>query len=174
MKFKIAILFLLLITTYTFSQITGDDEIIPIHKVKEKTESDIPFAIIEEVPVYPGCTGNNNIYLKKCLSIEISNFISRNFNLDDIIHDKCISRSSNGVCKKWKKGLEISGENKIMVNFRISKEGNVDNIQAQSRYPELKNEAIRVVKLLPKMKPGKQQGKNVGVLYSLPIAFSVE
>jgi protein TonB len=38
----------------------------------------------------------------------------------------------------------------------------------------LQDEAIRVISLLPKMKPGKQQGKPVKVRYAVPIAFKVE
>jgi protein TonB len=38
----------------------------------------------------------------------------------------------------------------------------------------LEKEAIKVVSSLPKMIPGKQRGKAVGVLYSLPILFQVE
>ncbi|WP_457610622.1 energy transducer TonB, partial [Lutibacter sp.] len=41
-------------------------------------------------------------------------------------------------------------------------------------HKRLQAEAIRVIKLLPKMIPGKQRGRPVGVKYSLPIAFKVE
>lgn len=47
-------------------------------------------------------------------------------------------------------------------------------IKARAPCKELKNEAIRVVNLLPQMEPGKQRGKLVNVKYSLPIAFKVE
>ena len=45
---------------------------------------------------------------------------------------------------------------------------------ARAPHKRLQQEAIRVVKLLPKMIPGKQRGRPVGVKYSLPIAFKVE
>ncbi len=39
---------------------------------------------------------------------------------------------------------------------------------------QMKDEAIRVINLLPKMEPGKQRGKPVKVKYSLPITFKVQ
>ena len=37
----------------------------------------------------------------------------------------------------------------------------------------LREEAIRIIKLLPKFKPGMQRGKAVGVSYALPINFKL-
>ena len=58
--------------------------------------------------------------------------------------------------------------------FKIDKNGNITNVQARAPHNRLRDEAIRVIKLLPKMIPGKQRGRPVGVKYSLPIAFKVE
>ena len=52
--------------------------------------------------------------------------------------------------------------------------GNIVDIQARAPHKKLKEEAIRVIKLLPKMEPGKQQGKPVKVRYSMPIIFKIE
>ncbi|MBL4723919.1 MAG: energy transducer TonB, partial [Lutibacter sp.] len=52
--------------------------------------------------------------------------------------------------------------------------GNIVNIEARAPHKKLKEEAIRVVKLLPKMMPGRQRGKPVGVKYGLPIVFKVD
>ena len=59
------------------------------------------------------------------------------------------------------------------MRFAITKEGTIDNIQARASSPELEAEGKRVVALLPKMKPGENDGKPVDVLYSLPIIFQV-
>ena len=61
-----------------------------------------------------------------------------------------------------------------MIIFKIDKNGNVVNIEARSPHKRLRDEAIRVISLLPKMEPGKQQGKAVKVRYAVPIAFKVE
>ena len=44
-------------------------------------------------------------------------------------------------------------------------------VRARAPHPNLKKEAIRVVNMIPKMKPGMQLGKAVIVPYSLPIIF---
>ncbi|MFZ2284034.1 MAG: energy transducer TonB, partial [Lutibacter sp.] len=66
------------------------------------------------------------------------------------------------------------GIKKIFVMFKIDKTGEITDIQARAPHKRLEAEAIRVVQSLPKMTPGKQRGRAVGVKYSLPIAFKVE
>jgi len=118
--------------------------------------TDVPFSIIEEVPVYPGCVGTRE-EKTQCLNDNIKKFVVVNFNTNLI---KKIGLS---------KGLK-----KIWVVFRIDEKGNVTNVNARAPHPKLKEEAIRVAGLLPKMKPGKQRGKAVGMKYTLPISFNVE
>jgi protein TonB len=133
-----------------------NENINPIEE-EEKIVEDIPFLIIENVPVFPGCKGNNK-ELRTCFSAQISKFVSKKFNTElasDI-------------------GLSPGSIQKIFVIFKIDKNGNIVNIKARAPKRELQNEAIRVIKLLPKMIPGKQRGKAVGVKYGLPIVFRVE
>ena len=70
-------------------------------------------------------------------------------------------------------GLD-AGRQRISVQFKIDKNGNVTGVRARAPHPKLEQEAINVVKQLPKMTPGKQRGKAVGVLYALPIVFEVQ
>ena len=70
--------------------------------------------------------------------------------------------------------LGLEGVQRIFVQFKIDENGKVVNVQARAPHPSLEKEAIRVVRLLPEMTPGKQRDKPVGVLYSLPILFKVE
>ena len=58
--------------------------------------------------------------------------------------------------------------------FKIDKTGAITDVMARAPHNRLRDEAIRVVKSLPHMTPGKQRGRPVGVKYSLPIAFKVE
>ena len=118
---------------------------------------DVPFMIIEEVPVFPGCIGSNK-ELRACFSKQISKFVLKKFNAElasDI-------------------GLESGSIQRIFVIFKIDNKGNIANINARAPHKKLKEEAIRVIELLPKMIPGKQRGKPVGVSYGLPIIFKVE
>jgi protein TonB len=70
--------------------------------------------------------------------------------------------------------LGLEGRQRISVQFKIDKRGNVVDVRARAPHPRLEQEAIDVVKALPKMTPGMQRGQPVGVLYALPILFQVE
>ena len=57
----------------------------------------------------------------------------------------------------------------------MDKDGTLRNIKAiQSPDPRLSEEAVRVVKLMPKWEPGKKDGKAVAVRYVLPITFRLK
>ena len=70
--------------------------------------------------------------------------------------------------------LGLEGRQRISVQFKIDKRGNVVDVRARAPHPRLEQEAVDVVKALPKMTPGMQRGQPVGVLYALPILFQVE
>ena len=143
------------------TETSQEEEIVEVEEVEDVEEeeeiADVPFAVIEDVPVFPGCenAGGNNAK-KKCMSDKVKKFVNRKFNTD------------------LGSELGLSGINRIYVRFKIDKNGNIVGVQARGPHPRLEKEAQRVVKLLPKMKPGRQRGKSVGVLYSLPIVFQVQ
>ncbi len=130
-------------------------EDVVVDEVEEDLE--VPFNVIENVPIFPGCEKKKgNAKKKQCMSDKISKFVNRKFNTD--------------LAGEY--GLE--GRQRISVVFKIDKSGNVVGVQARAPHPGLEKEAKRVIKLLPKMKPGKQRGKAVTVPYSLPIVFLVQ
>ena len=131
-----------------------DIEDLDVEEVEEDVE--VPFAVIENVPVFPGCERGNNAKKRKCMSEKIAKFVQRKFNTD-LAGD-----------------LGLSGRQRINVIFRIDRSGNVTGVRARAPHPRLEKEAQRVINLLPKMKPGKQRGKAVIVPYSLPIIFQVQ
>jgi protein TonB len=140
---------------------SNQDEAIQVKKIVEVSldediMEDVPFAIIEDVPVYPGCKGSK-AELKECLQDKIAKHVNSKFNAD--------LASDLGL---------TPGIKKIFVMFKIDKTGNITDVQARAPHKRLEAEAIRVVESLPKMIPGKQRGRPVGVKYSLPIAFKVE
>ena len=106
-------------------------------EVKDLIE--IPFGVIQKVPTYPGCTGDNEA-LKKCFTQNIMQFVGAEFN----------TKVSN---------KEISGKQRIGVKFKIDNTGKVTNVEAKSEFKELEMEAIRVVSSLPYMLPGEHEGK---------------
>jgi protein TonB len=138
---------------------TDQEEEIEIEDLEiEEVEEDIevPFAVIENVPIFPGCDKGNNAERRKCMSQKITKFVQRKFNTD-LAGD-----------------LGLSGRQRINVIFKIDKNGDVVGVRARAPHPRLEKEAARVINLLPKMKPGKQRGKAVIVPYSLTIIFQVQ
>ncbi|WP_313112934.1 M56 family metallopeptidase [Aequorivita sediminis] len=121
---------------------------------KGQNGTDVPYSVIDQVPTYPGCSGDNET-MRKCMSTKIAEIINSNFNT---------SIANN---------LNISGRQRIAVQFKIDKTGNVTDVRVRAKHPELEAEAMRVVNLLPQMEPGEQKGEKVDVLYSLPIVFDV-
>ena len=74
---------------------------------------------------------------------------------------------------KWpdKSGM-IDVQGKVFVIFVVEKDGTLSNIHViKSLYPEFDAEAIRVMRLSPKWKPGIQNGRIVRVYYTTPIPF---
>ena len=129
-------------------------EAVKVVEVEE--DIDVPFAVIENVPVFPGCEGGNNDAKRDCMSKKISDFVNKKFNTE------------------LASELGLSGRQRINVIFKIDKSGDVVGIRARAPHPGLEKEAARVIGLLPKMQPGKQRVKVVTVPYSLPIVFQVQ
>ena len=130
-------------------------EIVEV-KIVEVVIEDVSFMIIEDVPVFPGCNGNNE-QLRDCFNKKIQKHFSRNFDTD----------LPNEL------GLS-AGRKRVFIGFKIDKTGNIVNVNAKAPHPKIKSEVIKVMKQLPRMKPGKQRSKPVGVKYSIPFTLIVE
>lgn len=137
-----------------FIEVTEYDDIEEVIEEEEVTK-DIPFAIIEQAPIYPGCKGNKE-ELKKCLQEKINKHVLKHFKTQ--------------IAQEL--GL-TAGKKKVYVQFKIDKTGEIVDIRARGPHARLEKEAIRVVELLPKMTPGKQRTKPVGVSYTLPVTLEV-
>lgn len=131
------------------------DSIIPILGFKP---TEVPFSIIEKVPVYKGCNEDlSNKELVKCMNGKVAELISKHF--------------STKLAKKL--GLP-PGIKRIYVEFKIDKKGKVTDIRARGPHPDLEEEAIRVIEKMPKLKsPGYFRNKKVIVPYAIPIVFRV-
>ena len=131
--------------TITKNQIQTKNEII------EKEV--IPFTMIDKVPTFPGCPEND----KSCFNKKIQQHFQKEFNVN--LTDS----------------LKLSpGKTRIIMLFKINKEGAITEIKAKAPHPALQEEAVRIIKLLPIMKPGELNGKKVAVKYALPMNIEVE
>jgi protein TonB len=63
---------------------------------------------------------------------------------------------------------------KVSVMFDIDENGNIVNILAKGPHPDMEKEAIRVMKLLPKMNPGLINKEPKKVNFGLPINFVIQ
>lgn len=124
--------------------------------VEEEVVEEVPFAIIEEAPVFPGCNGNKK-ELKKCLQDKITAHVNKHYN--------------TGLATDL--GLS-PGKKRVYVMFMIDNNGEIKQVQARGPHARLEKEAIKVIESLPKMKPGMQRGIPVKVRYSLPITLIVQ
>jgi len=111
---------------------------------------------VEFVPIFPGCEdlGSNQEKIA-CMSSKINKFIRRNFRTNRF------------------NDLKVGSKQNIYVEFRINKSGDVADVRAIAKHASLKQEAIRTLNKLPKMKPGMQGEHNVSVMYTVPIRFQV-
>lgn len=67
-------------------------------------------------------------------------------------------------------GCGIQG--RVTVRFVVTRTGKIEQVKIlRSVDPSCDKEAIRVIKSMPEWIPGKQDGKEVNVYYTLPISF---
>ena len=74
-----------------------------------------------------------------------------------------------------KDAIKQQVEGRVMVMFVVETDGNLSNVRvARKVFHSLDTEAVRVVKSMPKWKPGKEKGRLVRVNYTLPVVFSLK
>lgn len=118
-------------------------QIVQSFEVEEEEVEVIEFAVVEEKPEFPGG------------QVALLKYLAENTKYPPIAKE-------NGV----------SG--RVYVQFVIDQTGAVTQAKvARGVDPYLDAEAVRVVKSIPKWKPGKQRGKAVQVSYIVPISFKL-
>lgn len=141
------------------SQETVIEDAIDVEDVEvgeEEEEIIVPFAIIENVPIYPGCeSARNNDERKKCFQDAIQKHIAKEFRYPE-------------------SALELGISGRVFVTFNIDSRGKVTGIRSRGPDKLLQEEAERIISTLPSMTPGMQRGKAVKVPYSIPINFMIQ
>lgn len=106
-------------------------------------EDEKPYEAVEQMPTFPGG------------ETELMKFIRDNLKYPVIAQE-------NGI------------QGRVILRFVVSKTGAIDNVTVlRSLDPTCDKEAIRVVKSMPKWIPGKQNGNNVPVYFTLPVVFKL-
>ena len=126
------------------------DERIDSRYLEDSNE--VPFAVIDEVPVFPGCENEDD--LRQCFQSKMQEHISKNFQYPE---------------EAQKKGVQ----GRVNIMFIIDEEGSIVNIRKRGPDKSLEDEAVRIIKLIPQLKPGIHMGKKVKVPYSIPITFKL-
>jgi len=137
---------------------TTPQQIVSNIEIIEEEAEEIPFYIIEQSPVFPGCEQLRNANeRKRCFSRKIQEFVSENFNISAINE------------------LNLTeGTQRIYAMFTINREGIVGDVRVRAADVRVEREVKRVIHLFPQMRPGKQRGFTVPVRYTLPIVFRID
>lgn len=135
-------------TDFDFSQDFDEnleiEEYVPIDIVEETVDDTPPVRFAEKMPEYVG--GMEALYA---------------FLRDNLVYPE-VARN-NGI------------QGTAVIEFVVERDGSISNVKTLvPLFPECDAEAIRVIKKLPKWKPGEQMGKPVRVFYNIPVRFTLQ
>ena len=127
-----------------FDEAVEDEDLVEPNFLNDTLDGDEIYQIVEEMPKFPGGEA------------ELFHYISKNIHYPQEAKEKGI-------------------QGRVFIGFVIEKDGSVSNKRnLRGVDSELDAEAIRVVKSMPKWKPGKHNGEFVRVSYQIPILFKLE
>jgi protein TonB len=118
---------------------------LEVHEeITEQSSEDAPYAFVEQKPEFPGGDA------------EFRRFLSENIKYPAIAQE-------NGV-----KGT-------VYVEFVVSPNGNLSRVKVIRGFEKsCEDEAVRVIKMMPAWKPGRQNGKAVYVRYTVPVKYDLK
>ena len=120
------------------------EEYVPVEVEEEEIQEAEIFTIVEEMPEFPG--GMN----------KLAEYLGKNIKYPQMARESGI-------------------QGRVFVQFVVEPDGSVSNVAVmRSLGGGCDEEAIRVVKSMPKWKAGKQRGKPVRVSYILPVNFKLQ
>lgn len=118
-----------------------------------ETTIQVPFAAIDEVPVYPGCEDASNS--KACFMEQIQKHVRKNF-------------------KYPEKAVAQGIEGRVNAIFVIGADGRISDVNTKGPHTLLEDEVQRIILRLPKMEPGRHEGRPVDVPFSIPVVFRLD
>ena len=117
----------------------------PVEAPVEEEEEEVVVVVVESMPEFPG--GQQALF----------KYLSENVKYPVIAQE-------NGI------------QGRVICQFVVNKDGSIVDVEVvrSGGDPSLDKEAIRVIKSMPKWKPGKQRGKAVHVKYTVPVNFKLQ
>ncbi len=117
----------------------------PVEAPQEEEEEEVVFVVVESMPEFPG--GQQALF----------KYLSENVKYPVIAQE-------NGI------------QGRVICQFVVNKDGSIVDVEVvrSGGDPSLDKEAVRVIKSMPKWKPGKQRGKAVRVKYTVPVNFKLQ
>ena len=120
------------------------EEIATPEPPKQEAEQNKVFDVVEQQPSYPGGMGALNQWLSSNIKYPVM-------------------AAENGI------------EGRVIVQFVVERDGSVSGVHVvRGVDPSLDKEATRVVSMMPKWIPGKQNGSAVRVKYTVPVTFRLQ
>ena len=133
-----------------------DTEIVDIDDI-EVVDNDVPdkvpFTVIQDVPVFPGCEDADD--QRTCFQEMMQKHIRKNFRYPEAAQ-------------------EMGLQGRVNLVFTIQKDGSIAEVKMRGPHKVLETEAARIISKLPKMTPGKQRGTPVKVPLAIPITFKLQ
>ena len=116
----------------------------PPPKPVEEEATEEIFVVVEQQPEFPGGTS------------ALMKFLGDNIKYPVIAQE-------NGI------------QGRVITNFVVERDGSISDVQVvRGQDPTLDKEAVRVIKTMPRWKPGQQRGKPVRVRFTLPVVFRLQ
>ncbi len=141
------------------NQETVVEEVVKVDDVEVaelEEEISVPFSVIENVPIFPGCENlTDNEERKACFQDKVQEHIIREFKYPPV-------------------AIELGIQGRVYVQFVIDTQGHITNVRTRGPDVGLEQEAARIIASLPQMTPGKQRGRAVRVPYNIPVIFKLQ
>ncbi|WP_108869689.1 energy transducer TonB [Aquimarina aquimarini] len=102
-------------------------------------------------PMWPKCDRSRQTPVE-CFDQKLRNHIIQNFEYPDVALNEGLSGT-------------------VTIEFIVNKKGKVEVIEVTGAHRYLQREAIRIIRAIPKMQPGKWGNKPIAVAYVVPITF---
>lgn len=116
----------------------------------EEPDFEVPIAVVEVPPIYPGCEGSREESMK-CLFEKMSEKFKKAFVFPSSLEKK---------------------EQRIFVSFNVSNEGVVKIVSMRSQHKEIDEKVRKIFSDLPKLLPGTHRNKPVVVTFTLPFTLN--